>query len=287
MGSGIPIGLQNIVEDTTPQLGGDLDVNGQVIISTANGNIVFSPDGTGAMVITSANALLFDTGAGRDFLFKTNTGASGRMELVSLFDGTLNTDKGILAIVGTTGIVAFLHGITVTGTTKLGDGGSTNYIDVTNTGNLTFVGSAGMIFGGIYVKDSVATINVDSDIADVLVTQWTTDTDANNCTPAAASNKITITVAGKYLVSFSTTASVSSGSATALFFNGYIDDVIQPNLHLHRTISSTAKGAMSFSSIVDVPSVPVDLDIRANIESSAARDLTVEDAQLNIFQLGG
>ena len=31
--------ISNVVEDTTPQLGGDLDVNGQDIVSVSNGNI--------------------------------------------------------------------------------------------------------------------------------------------------------------------------------------------------------------------------------------------------------
>jgi len=40
-------GLSNIVEDTTPQLGGSLDVNGQDIVSVSNGNITITPNGTG------------------------------------------------------------------------------------------------------------------------------------------------------------------------------------------------------------------------------------------------
>ena len=40
-------GISNIVEDTTPQLGGSLDVNGQDIVSVSNGNITLTPNGTG------------------------------------------------------------------------------------------------------------------------------------------------------------------------------------------------------------------------------------------------
>lgn len=40
-------GIANVVEDTTPQLGGNLDVNGQSIVSVSNGNIVLAPNGTG------------------------------------------------------------------------------------------------------------------------------------------------------------------------------------------------------------------------------------------------
>ena len=41
----------DIVGDTTPQLGGNLDVNGNSIVSVSNGNITFTPDGTGKVII--------------------------------------------------------------------------------------------------------------------------------------------------------------------------------------------------------------------------------------------
>ena len=45
--------LENVVEDTTPQLGGDLDVNSNSIVSASNGNIAISPDGSGITIINS------------------------------------------------------------------------------------------------------------------------------------------------------------------------------------------------------------------------------------------
>jgi hypothetical protein len=44
-------GLSNVVEDTTPQLGGNLDVNGNSIVSTSAGNISITPDTTGSIVL--------------------------------------------------------------------------------------------------------------------------------------------------------------------------------------------------------------------------------------------
>jgi hypothetical protein len=40
-------GISHVVEDTTPQLGGSLDVNGQDIVSVSNGNITLTPNGSG------------------------------------------------------------------------------------------------------------------------------------------------------------------------------------------------------------------------------------------------
>ena len=43
--------ISNVVEDTTPQLGGSLDVNGQDIVSVSNGDIEVDPNGTGSFKI--------------------------------------------------------------------------------------------------------------------------------------------------------------------------------------------------------------------------------------------
>ena len=43
-------GISNVVEDTSPQLGGALDVNGQDIVTTSNGDIDLDPNGSGVVV---------------------------------------------------------------------------------------------------------------------------------------------------------------------------------------------------------------------------------------------
>ena len=47
------VSINNVVEDTTPQLGGDLDVNGQDLVTTSNGHIELKPNGTGQIRIDS------------------------------------------------------------------------------------------------------------------------------------------------------------------------------------------------------------------------------------------
>ena len=42
-------GTSDLVDDTTPQLGGPLDVNGNEIVSLTNENILVAPDGTGVL----------------------------------------------------------------------------------------------------------------------------------------------------------------------------------------------------------------------------------------------
>ena len=63
--SGLAVGgvaLSNIVEDTTPQLGGDLDVNGNGLVSTSNGNIALTPNGTGVVRIDGSDGIDMQSG---------------------------------------------------------------------------------------------------------------------------------------------------------------------------------------------------------------------------------
>lgn len=63
----------DIVTDTSPQLGGSLDVNGNAIISASNGNIAITPNGSGKVILDglshptadgSANQVLKTDGGG-------------------------------------------------------------------------------------------------------------------------------------------------------------------------------------------------------------------------------
>jgi len=67
--------VADLVNDTSPQLGGDLDVNGNSFVSTSNGDIEFSPNGTGKIkfndlayipqqaLTSSSNAVAWDVQA--------------------------------------------------------------------------------------------------------------------------------------------------------------------------------------------------------------------------------
>ena len=55
--------ISNIVEDTTPQLGGNLDMNGQDIVTTSNADLELAPNGTGHVTVkgnTNSGAIQFN-----------------------------------------------------------------------------------------------------------------------------------------------------------------------------------------------------------------------------------
>jgi hypothetical protein len=56
-------GITDVVADTSPQLGGDLDVNGNGIVSTSNGNIALTPNGSGVVRIDGSNGIDMQSGA--------------------------------------------------------------------------------------------------------------------------------------------------------------------------------------------------------------------------------
>jgi len=55
--------ISNVVEDTSPQLGGNLDMNGADIITTSNATIDLAPNGTGTVVVrgnTNSGRIVFN-----------------------------------------------------------------------------------------------------------------------------------------------------------------------------------------------------------------------------------
>lgn len=53
----LAVSINNLVEDTTPQFGGDVDMNGQSIVTLANADINLAPHGTGAVVLSDGTSL--------------------------------------------------------------------------------------------------------------------------------------------------------------------------------------------------------------------------------------
>ena len=89
----------DVVGDTTPQLGGNLDVNGNDIVSTSNANIDIVPNGTGDVTLqadtvqvgdSGANATITTNGTG-DLILNTNAGTnSGNITIADGANGDIS-----------------------------------------------------------------------------------------------------------------------------------------------------------------------------------------------------
>jgi hypothetical protein len=120
----------DLVDDTTPQLGGALDVNGFAITSTSNANVEIAPNGTGDVLLTADTVRVGDAGAAATI---TTNGTSSL---------TINTNSGtnagtIVMTNGTNGNII----ITPNGT------GVTNMVGVTVASHTPASAGTNPLFG--------------------------------------------------------------------------------------------------------------------------------------------
>jgi hypothetical protein len=84
-------GILNVVEDTTPQLGGDLDVNGSKITSASNGDIDIEPNGTGNVLLGNFEFDVDQTvGSGQDDYVLRYDHSTGHISLEAESSGGLS-----------------------------------------------------------------------------------------------------------------------------------------------------------------------------------------------------
>ena len=119
-------GITDVVADTTPQLGGDLDVNGNDIVSTSNGNIDILPNGTGVVNLDgngSSGGVSISDG-----LIDIRTG-TGSVAKVNFYCESSNAHAQTLQ--------AQPHSAGVTNTLTLPAGGNQEIVGTTATQTLT------------------------------------------------------------------------------------------------------------------------------------------------------
>ena len=140
----IGTGIASVSADTSPQLGGDLDVNGNDIVSTSNADIDIIPNGTG------------DVNLGADTVQIGDNNANATLTTQGTGDLTLNTNNGtnsgtIVILDGANGNITITPNgsgnIVLDGLTFPNADGSANQALITNgSGTLSF-GSAGITTG--------------------------------------------------------------------------------------------------------------------------------------------
>jgi hypothetical protein len=199
--------LNNVVEDTTPQLGGNLDVNGQSIVSVSAGDISITPDTTGNVIIDglkhpqadgTTGQFLKTDGAGQ-LAFATVTQATGN-ELENVVEDTTPQLGGNLDVQANSITTSTVNGgITLTpngtGNVTLGTmvldadqtigAGEDNYV-------LTYDNTAGLISLEAVPAGGIA--NVVDDTTPQL--GGNLDVQANSITTSTVNGSITLTPNG-------------------------------------------------------------------------------------------
>lgn len=128
--------MSSIVEDTTPQLGGALDVNGKKITSVSNGDIDIEPNGSGDVLLGNFKFDVDQTvGSGQDNFVLTYDNSTGKISLetagstsvtAQAFAGDNSTVAFTLSSASTTaGTLVMLNGIVQIPTTAYAVSGTT------------------------------------------------------------------------------------------------------------------------------------------------------------------
>jgi len=155
--------IPDIVSDTSPQLGGNLDVNGNSITSASNGNVVIAPNGTGDVQLdtdtvrvgdSNANATITTNGTG-DLTLNTNAGTNSGSVVIQ--DGANND---VVLTANGTGSVKSASTFEAAGTVQL-NGTTNNWtIEVDSDDHLLFKYNGTAVFaiqdtGAIIAKNDV------------------------------------------------------------------------------------------------------------------------------------
>lgn len=140
-------GLGNLSEDSTPQLGGDLDVNGNAIVSASNGNIAITPNGSGNVVLDGVNWPQADGTA--NYFLQTDGSAQTSWTAVT---HTVAGDSG-------SGAIANAATLTIAGTSnEIETSMSGTTLTVGLPDNVTIGGNA-TITGNLTVNGTTSTVN--------------------------------------------------------------------------------------------------------------------------------
>ena len=262
-------GNANVVEDTSPQLGGSLDVNGNDIVSTSNANIDIIPNGTG------------DVNLGADTVMVGDNNANATITTQGTGDLTLNTNSGTNS--GTITIADGANGnisVTPNGSCKViidglshpkADGSANQVIKTDGSGNLSFTTLASGGLGNVS-EDTSPQLGADLDV----VTHGIVSTSNRNIaiTPngsgkvvldgishptADGTNGQALVTNGSGVLSFSTISGGSGGGATGggndeVFYEN--DQAVTTNYSISASHNAMSAGPITINNgiTVTVPS---------------------------------
>ena len=144
--------LEHIVSDTTPQLGGSLDVNGQSIVSVSNGNINLTPNGTGQTLIKNLeyNENVFSLGTTSGTV--APNAANGNVQTITL-NGNLTINAFTSPVSGQTiSLIITTGGTGRTLTSTMLFAGASKTLSTTSTVDILTVSYIGTTYYASLVK---------------------------------------------------------------------------------------------------------------------------------------
>ena len=177
-------GIGSVADDSTPQLGGNLDVNGNSIVSTSDGNISITPNGTGDVIIDGlkhpqadgSNGQFLKTNGSAQLSFASVTQATGN-ELENVVEDTTPQLGGMLDVNGnalgdgTLELIKFSETASAVNEFTVKNAATGNAPELQATGDDTNIdiklvpkGTGDVVVGAVSVKFTNWTITEDSGV---------------------------------------------------------------------------------------------------------------------------
>ena len=205
--------ISDVVDDTTPQLGGDLDVNSNSIVSSSNGDITLNPNGTGDIILdadvgigtTSPSARLHisasnpsiqlqDSDQTNQWSIITNDGGSSYYDAVNnasngqhIFRGTNQTEILRIGSAGQIGIAGANYGTSGQVLTSSGASGAVSWADASGGGATG--GGTDTVF-----QENKLTVNTNYTIGTNIGGSGSVATGASCVGPITVASGVTLTV---------------------------------------------------------------------------------------------
>ena len=257
--------ISNVVEDSSPQLGGDLDMNGQDIVTTSNANIDLLPNGTGK-VIMDGNGSSGGVSVS-DGLIDIRTG-TGNVAKVKFYCESSNAHAQTLqAAPHSAGSSAVLTLPTATGT-LIGSGDSGTVSNAMLAGSiadskLSTISTAGKVDIGALEIDGATDIGADLADADLIIV----DDGANGTERKSAMSRVQTYIEGKI------SGDITISSGTAAIGSGVI---VNADINASAAIADSKLAAISTAGKVALSALEIDggTDIGADLSTS---DLIIVD----------
>ena len=257
-------GITDVVADDSPQLGGDLDVNGNDIVSTSNGNIDILPNGSGVVNLDgngSSGGVSISDG-----LIDIRTG-TGAVSKVKFYCESSNAHAQTLQAQPHSASSSAVLTLPVATGTLIGTGDSGTVSNGMLAGSiadskLSTISTAGKVDLGALEIDGGTDIGADLVDADLLIV----DDGANG-----TERKSEFTRVKKYIYSAMSGDATASDSGALTIANGAVE-----NAMLAGSIADSKLNTISTAGKVDLAALEIDggTDIGADLTSS---DLIIVD----------
>lgn len=219
-----------------------------------------------------------------------NTFAGEAANDIIQYDGTIWENRSSLTILDNTSLGdAAGDTFDVQGITQIGDGGTTNYVDISATGDTHFVGSGGLLFGSFYGND-LADVTLGTAFAGgfVIVSDASISAGQVNNTTFQNNQELLIATAGMYLVNYSVSveAGVNQHVVTAIGVGGAAQNDGQSHTVLAAGASESAVSGTAILDLAATSTVSIMIDNESG-NATPVNDVTVEHLSLTLVQIGG